>query len=228
MTTLHIHVDESGDFDFSPKGSQYYLFTTAWTYNPAPMAAALNALRFQLIKDGHFRPNVLEDLAGFHACDDPRPRREAVIGVLRNHLDWNFASIVVQKNRVNPAIYDPGDFYPKFLAMVIKFILRGRVRPRTNQVLIYTETLPMRTRAMKAAVNQTLKASCQRELNGKPFKIMHHVSESNYWLQVVDYCSWSVCRKWESHDTWAYDLLHPRIAATEITPMSRGDGTIYY
>ena len=228
MATLHVHLDESGNFVFSPKGSRFFIFTVAWTHDPAPMAIQLSNLKFRLIKDEHLRPNVIDDLSGFHACDDPRPRRELVLNVLKGHQDWNFASIVVEKNRVNKTIYTPADFYPKFLAMLINFVLRGRVRPWTDRVLIYTDTLPMKSRQEASAVNQTIKASCKRELNGKKFTVLHHESTSNYWLQVADYCSWSVCRKWEFADTEAYDLLRPRLAAPEIAPMNRGDGTIYY
>lgn len=112
--------------------------------------------------------------------------------------------------------------------MLIKFVLRGRVRPWTDQVLIYTDTLPMKSRQEALVVNQTIKGSCQTELNGKKFTVLHHESASNYWLQVADYCSWSICRKWEFGDTEAYDLLRSKLAATEIAPMSRGDGTTYY
>lgn len=228
MATLHIYLDESGNFTFTTRGSRFYIFTVAWTYNPAPLANDLSVLRYQLIKDGHFRPGVITDLSGFHACDDPRPRRDAVISALCKHADWNFASIVIEKNRVNPTLYEPKDFYPKFLSYVINFVLRGRVRPWTESILIYTDTLPMSSKAEAAAVNLTLKSSCLRELQGKTFRIMHHATESNCWLQVADYCSWSICRKWEFNDTTAYDRLYPRLAAPEIAPMSRGDGTIYY
>jgi hypothetical protein len=228
MATLHVHLDESGNFVFSPKGSRFYIFTVVWTHNPEPLATQLSKLKLQLIKEEHFRPNVIDDLAGFHACDDPKPRRELVLKLLRSHTDWNFASIVVEKNRVNDTICEPKNFYPKFLTMLIKFVLRGRLRPTTDRVLIYTDTLPMKSRQEAMAVNQTIKASCQKELKGKKFTILHHESVSNYWLQVADYCSWSICRKWEFADTEAYDLLLPRLAASEIDPMSRGDGTIYY
>jgi Protein of unknown function (DUF3800) len=228
MATLHIHLDESGNFAFSPKGTRFFIFTAVWTYNPAPLAAQLASLRFQLIKDGHLRPSALDDLAGFHACQDPRPRRETFVNAVRSHLDWNFASIVVEKNRVNAAIQVPEKFYSKFLTMVLNFVLRGRIRPSTNRVLIYTDTLPMRSRRESTAVNTTVKASCQKELRGKKFTILHHPSESNYWLQIADYCSWSICRKWEFNDCETYELLKDRLAAPEIAPMSRGDGTVYY
>lgn len=81
-------------------------------------------------------------MSAFHACEDPQPRRDLVIGALLNYRTWNFASIVVDKPRVNPTLYDPMMFYPKFAAMMLRFVFRGRVRPGTSQILVYTDTLP--------------------------------------------------------------------------------------
>lgn len=221
MPTLHIHLDESGNFVFTPKGTKYYIFTAAWTYDPAPLAEQLRALRYSLIKDGHG-----EKLSGFHACDDPNPRRERVVSALRSHSGWNFASIVIEKRRVNPNLYKPEDFYPKFLSYVLNFVLRGRVKPNTSQVLIYTDTLPF-TSSQAKVVETTIKSSCRKELK-VPFQVLHHGSDGNYWIQIADYCSWSVCRKWEHSDTRFYDQIRGRLAVAEIDPMSRGDGTEYY
>lgn len=221
-----VHVDESGDFNFSPTGTRYYVFTTAWTYNPAPLASDLTALRFALVKAGHFQHG--QDLGCFHASEDPAPRRDAVIGILLNHAGWNFASIVVDKPRVNPVLYDPFTFYPKFLSMVLRFVFKGRLRRGTSQVLVYTDTLPF-SKKQSLAVEVAIKGSCQADLPvGMPFKVCHHRRESNAWIQVADYCCWSVCRKWENGNPDAYSRMRVRLAATEIDPMSRGDGTTYY
>jgi hypothetical protein len=45
--------DESGNLTFKPTGSKYYVFTAAWTYDPAPLANDLTGLRFALLKQGH-------------------------------------------------------------------------------------------------------------------------------------------------------------------------------
>jgi hypothetical protein len=223
LPTLHIHTDESGNFDFSQRGSRYYVFTAAWTYHPAALAASLTQLRFKQIKDGHG-----ETLSSFHACEDSPWLRDRVISILLGHTPWSFAAMVVEKAKVNPASYDPQDFYPRFMSMVIRFILKGRVRPGTSQILIYTDTLPMAQKKQAKAVQIAIKASCQREQPNIPFHILNHRRESNAWLQVADYCCWSVCRKWEHRNTDAYDRLKARLAATEIDPTSRGDGTRYY
>ena len=221
MRTIHIHLDESGNLDFSPTGSRYYIFAVAWTYDPAPLAADLLALRFNLIKQGH-------DLnhGGFHAVYDPQPRRDIVLTRLTNHASWNFASIVIEKRRVNPVLYMPSDFYPKFASMVLRFVLRGRIKAGTALAVIYTDTLPFPKKQAKA-VEVTIKSSCRSSLH-VPFHICNHRLESNCWLQVADYCSWAVCRKWEHGDTAAYNRLVPRLAATELDVMAGGDGTIYY
>lgn len=223
MPTLHIHLDESGDLNFSPAGSRYYVFATVWTYEPAPLANELNTHRFSLIKQGHG-----DRLSGFHAKDDAAPKRATVIPILRRHTNWNFASIVVDKRRVNPSIRDCEKFYPKFSSMVLRFVFRGRIKPNTSQVLIYTDTLPFSGKQARAAEN-AIKSACRSDLpNGIPFHVLHHRRESNAWIQVADYCCWSICRKWEHGDTTAYTLLQGRLAATEIDPTALGDGTIYY
>lgn len=223
MPTLHVHLDESGDLNFSPAGSRYYIFSCAWTYDPAPLANELNTLRFSMVKNGHG-----ERLGGFHAREDAEPKRQQVLQVLAKYTNWSFASIVIEKRFVNPSLYEPETFYPKFSTMVLRFVFRGRVKPNTGAVLIYTDTLPFTGKRAKAA-EVAIKSACRCDLRaGLPFHVLHHRHESNAWIQVADYCCWAVCRKWEHGDTTAYDRLRARLAATEIAPMARGDGTIYY
>lgn len=223
MSTLHVHLDESGDLNFSLAGSRYYIFACAWTYDPAPLANELNTLRFSLIKEGHG-----ERLSAFHAKDDAHPKRQRVIPILVKHQNWNFASIVVNKRRVNPSLYSPEDFYPKFSAMPLRFVFKGRMVPRTSKVLIYTDTLPFVGKQARVA-EVAIKKACREDLpNGLPFHILHHRRESNAWIQVADYCCWAICRKWEQNKLDVYNQLKGRLAASEIDPTSRGDGVTYY
>lgn len=224
LPTLHVHLDESGDYSFTPRGSRYYVLAVTWTYTPTPLAADLSALRFQLIKAGY--PRDGRDLVAFHARNDPAPRRDAVIGVLLNHSGWNFAAIVIDKPRVNPVLCEPEVFYPKFAASVLKFVFRGRMRLGTTQVLVYTDTLPM-TGKRAAAVEGMIKTTCANELI-VPFQSSHHSDASNMWIQATDYCAWAIGKKWESGDVTDYNKLRPRLAAPELAPMALGDGTTYY
>ena len=75
MSTLHIHLDESGDFRFTPKGSKYYVFAAVWTFQPRELATSVTNLRFSLLKQGH-------NLPCFHAAPDQQRNRDAMVMVI--------------------------------------------------------------------------------------------------------------------------------------------------
>jgi hypothetical protein len=107
----------------------------------------------------------------------------------------------------------------------LKFILR-RLLPGTATVLIFTDTLPVKQH--RDAAEKAIKLTCRAELTSKiNFEIYHHPSASNPWIQVADYCSWAVFRKWEHKDTRTYDQLRHRLEAAELDALWRGT-TLYY
>ncbi|MGH7563567.1 MAG: hypothetical protein ACREK5_03990 [Gemmatimonadota bacterium] len=96
-----MHLDAAGNFTFSPKGSRYYIFAAAWTYDPESLAHELTRLRFRLLKKG-------KDLQGFHAAPDKQRIRdlepkERMIA----DGNWRFAGLLVEKPKVNPSVREP-------------------------------------------------------------------------------------------------------------------------
>jgi hypothetical protein len=222
MATLHVHIDESGNWSFTPKGSKFYVFAVAWTYDPQPLAQALTALRFQMVRDG-------VNIDCFHAAEDRQATRDAVVGTALAHGNWNFASVVLDKRKINPVLREPHRFYPKFAGALLKFVLRGHLRHGTDRVLVFADTIPMPSNAKREGVVKAIKTTCAATLpNGTTHHVFSHRSTSNKWLQVVDYCCWGVARKWELGDDRTYKQLQPRLAATELDVTARGDGTTYY
>jgi hypothetical protein len=219
LPTLHIHLDEAGTLDFSVRSERFYIFTAVWTYDPAPVARALQDLRVKLLKQGH-------DLAEFHATNDQPRNRMAVYSVIKNHTDWHFASVVVEKNKVFPPLYPVNRFYPRFASMPIRFILRGRMRADTSHVLIYTDEMPVRRG--RRALEKAVKRECATDLQGGPsWHIYHHPSHSNVWIQVADYACWAVQRKWEQADHRYLAEIQPRLAAPELDVLKGGEQTFY-
>lgn len=223
MPTLHVHLDESGDWTFNPKGSKYFVLTVAWTYDPQPLASALTSLRFGLVAQG-------DNIESFHASPDRQSVRNAVVLTLLAHPDWQFAAVVLEKCKINPSLYPPERFYPQFAGTLLKFLFRGGAfRANTTRVLVYADTIPMDTNRKREGVLKAIKTTCASEL---PKHITHHVfshcRESNKWLQVVDYCCWAVAKKWERGNLLTYNQLQPRLRAREFDLTSRGDGTKYY
>lgn len=218
MPTVHIHLDESGDLSFTPKGKRFYIFAAAWTFDPAPLAHSLLSLRLNLLKDGH-------DLPGFHATTDKQENRNAVTTLLSNFQNWWWVAVVIEKAKVNPAIRDPHHFYPQFAAMPLRFILKGRLRD-ASRVMIYTDRLPVQNHI--ESVKKAIKSSCRSALPEKvSFCSYHHPSTSNKWLQVADYCAWATARKWENKDARTYDVLKHRLLISELDVLRTGL-TYYY
>ena len=218
VPTLHVHLDESGDFNFSPRGTKYYAFAAAWTYEPAPLSMALNALRFSLLKQGH-------SIQAFHAAEDKQANRDAVVHVLTGHDNWRFVAVVIEKAKVNASIRDPYIFYPKFASMILKYIFR-RLESDTHTVLIFTDELPVQKyrNSAEKAIKKAARACLPPHVR---FETYHHRRESNAWIQVADYCTWAIFRKWEGGDPRTYDLLRPRLAIRELDVLARGTTTYY-
>jgi hypothetical protein len=218
LPTLHIHLDESGDFSFTPKGKRYYVFAAAWTFDPGPLAQSLLSLRLDLLKQGH-------DLPCFHATSDKQENRNAVTQTLARFENWWWVATVIEKAKVNPEIRDPHEFYPKFAQMPLRFILKGRLRDATR-VMIFTDRLPLTSQRQQA--EKAIKLACRSALpSGISFCSYHHTSASNKWLQVADYCAWAIARKWESNDSRTYDILRSRLALPELDVLQSG-ATLYY
>jgi hypothetical protein len=43
--------------------------------------------------------------------------------------------------------------------------------------------------------------------SGVTYSVLHHDSKSNFGLQIADYLTWAVYRKWDRNDSRSYDLI---------------------
>lgn len=230
MSTLHVHVDESGDLDFSRKGSRFLVFAAMWTYNPLPLAWNLQNLRFLLLKSSSLQEYAqyrFEKLERFHCCDDNYEVRKVVIDAMLKAPDWKFAAIVVEKNKVAPTYREHlGSLYARFASMPLRLLFRGPVKEQAKKVLVYTDRFP--SQCKRDLTEKAIKKSCSSELpHDLPFAVFHHASSSNAWLQAVDYCAHAIARKWEHQDRRFYDRLRSRLAKDEMNVLSGGTQTYY-
>lgn len=219
VPTLHVAVDEAGDFRFDKHGSKYLILTAAYTYDPEPLASSLTALRFSLLKCGH-------DLPAFHCCDDKQVNRDAVVQRMVAATGWAFAAVVVPKNQAHPSIRPPETLYPMFAKTLIRFILRHRLRTGTSQVVVCMDRLLKGKH--REALTKTIKQVCAAENSSLQPWIYAHPKESNKWIQVADYCCWAIMKKWERGDERTYSTLRPKLTAYELNVFRYGSGQTYY
>jgi hypothetical protein len=91
MATLNIFIDESGSFDFTPKGSRYFILTALATVDCSTMLPEFFALKHEL------------GCEEFHATEDTQATRDRMYDLLERHCSHNcftLDSIIAQKNKV--------------------------------------------------------------------------------------------------------------------------------
>jgi hypothetical protein len=68
---LFVFIDESGNFDFSEKGTRHFVMAGVAALAPLDSAAEMQALRYQLLAEG-------VDASSFHAAEDRQYIRDRV------------------------------------------------------------------------------------------------------------------------------------------------------
>lgn len=203
MTDFHIFADEAGNFDFSRKGraSKYFIVCTV-TMQSCDVAHDLLNLRRQLIWDkkpvGHY----------FHATEDKQEVRDAVFSVLNAHKFYVHAQIM-EKSKAQPQLRTSDDrFYQHGWLYLLRFGTSKVIWP-SAKLLITTATIgPKRiqqafTRAVNDVANQTLKNAT--------WTTCFCPAAVDPCLQVADYCTWAIQRKWEHGDARSHNLIKNRI-----------------
>src|SRR6266567_5675671 len=111
MKTLYIFVDESGNFDFSPSGTKYFMLTLLSTIEPSRIGTYLMKLRYLLL------PNYacgarMEERGYFHASEDEQKVRNHIFEGLVKQTRVRIDAVIAQKNKANPMFHQqPTELY---------------------------------------------------------------------------------------------------------------------
>ena len=164
----------------------------------------------------------------FHATEDSLMTRSMVFDRLtEHHADFRVYSVIVQKNKANPSIRDPKDFFSLVFKRLISEVIKSeKVTETREHLLIMTDRIPVQRK--RSAVIAALKASVKNELagSGTSYSVRQMDSKSDYGLQAADYASWAVYRKWTNGDTEAYEKIN-RSVRREVDYFYHGR-TFYY
>ena len=218
----YIFLDESGDLGFNPKGSKFYILTSIRTQRPFRWRDALDKYKYDLIEFGLNNEH-------FHCAEDNSHVRSRVFDIIVDHLVSTKAiqidSLIVEKNKTHPTLQEERRFYTTMLYSLLQYVLTREGWANSEEVFIITDKLPIYRK--RKAIEKGIKTSLPRLLSrGVKARILHHDSRSHYGLQVADYCSWAINRKWLTGKTGYYDCITP-VLHSEYDIFERGQ-TIYY
>ncbi|HEY4497392.1 MAG TPA: DUF3800 domain-containing protein [Candidatus Paceibacterota bacterium] len=240
--TLYLFIDESGNFDFSPKGTKYWVLTSVSTFSPKVNYASVMDLKYHFLNNGI-------DVAFFHASEDAANRRGVLARTFHtisqmNGLDVD--AVVVQKNKVNPALYEEikayqkgkglkfirtpveDQFYRKICRTLLQYVFR-RHHDKIERVIIVLGKVF--TNKQREFIKVELRDYLAEKFPLLPFSIYFHPVEADFNSQIADYCGWAVFVNNERNtmrdfERQCYDLLKPKLKS-EFRIFDIG-GTTYY
>ena len=215
---LYIFLDESGNLDFSQNGTRFFQIAGVIQERPFESYKLLNELRYDLIEEGH-------DLEKFHATEDLQEIRNRVFAIIQQFLhSMSIDALIVEKRKTHPNLQQEAVFYPELLGYFLRHALRATHLEPYKEVLLLTAKLKSGRKSKE--FERTVKTTLSRVLPGNVrWRVLHHPSHCNFDLQIADYCSWAIFRKWNNGDSRSYDLIRPAIRR-ETDMFARG--TKYY
>lgn len=179
--TLFVFVDESGNLDFSPNGTAYYVLAAVATTDPLFSASELQKLKYEYLKNGDM------DIEFFHASEDRQFVRDRVISTIKGLQDKIHVHYIhAQKNKTNPALQNPAAFYAKLGSVLSKFIIQYKSEGFSKVIIIFDKCL--RGKEQKAFLKEVKPELKQL---GKPYQIYFHRTLSDFNGQIADYFAWS-------------------------------------
>jgi hypothetical protein len=203
MTRRFIFADEAGDFTFA-KGnniSRYFIVCTV-TMDSCDAAHDLLELRremaWQKITIGDF----------FHATTDAQKIRDAVFESIKKR-DFRVQATIMEKAKAQPHIratkhrfYQFGWLY-HFRHSLAKYVADD------DEILITAASIG--TKKGQAVFTNAVNDVVQQHLPRDQWATCFCPASHDPCLQVADYCTWAIQRKWERNDSRSYDLIKDRI-----------------
>ena len=202
----YLFLDESGNLDFSNRGTRYFVLTSVSMERPFRAYSALDAYKYDCLEYG------LEN-EHFHCAEDNKHVRGRVFDIIGGHLDAvSVDSLIVEKRKTNPALTGDGRFYPEILGYLLKHVLSRQSNTEAEEVIVITDTIPLQKR--RRAIQKAVKLTLARVLPQRhKYRILHHDSRSHYGLQIADYCCWAVFRKYEKGEMAYFDQIRPAVCS---------------
>lgn len=185
---LYFYIDESGNLDFSNKGTEWFIVTGVVMRRPFDAATSLLTFKYDCIEEGI-------EIEAFHASKDVNTVKTGVYTRISEHGSRCKAySAKVHKPSLPEEVKDPAKVYSIAFDWLVYEAFKDVDLDQIAKVIVVTDTLPKDATCKQ--VEKPLKTFMKRHFQdaGVPYVLLHRKSESDPNLQVADYMSWAVYR----------------------------------
>lgn len=206
--TLWLFLDESGNFDFTEKGTSYFIMTCLVAQRPFSACHDLMEAKYDFFEKGI-------TMKKFHATEDTDIVRQSVYGIIRNHLEsFSAYSIYVDKGMLDESSKDAGVLYGDVFKWITEEVLSKEVTSSTKKIVMVTDDIPKEADRKKIAKPlKRLLSEFARE-SGISTYLEHYPSESDFNLQIADYLCWAFMRSEAKGMSWPFSKVESAFAET--------------
>ena len=213
---LYIFLDEAGNLDFSRNGSRYFVLGGITKERPFHAYKELTEFKYDQVERG-------TALEYFHASENAQAVRNGMFDIIEKNLAGVAVdAVIVEKQKVEAVLREEEQFFPKVLGTLLREILKHYPLAEFAEVIVFTDSLPVSRKrgAVEKGVKMTLAAMLPPAV---PYRVLHHASKSNMDLQIADYCTWAIYRKWNGQDTRSFRRVQAAVR-TEWDVLQAGTG----
>lgn len=204
MPRLHVFADEAGTFDFrrGPNISNHFILCTV----VMPSCDAANDL-LALRREMGWNNAPLGDY--FHAAVDAQVVRDAVFDLIRQY-DFTIQATVMEKCKAMPSIRpDEARFYKHGWFNHFKW---GMPAALANASEVHVTAASVGTKRKQMDFTDAIRDVLKQTEGKRRVRFNVWPCGTDPCLQLADYCTWAIQRKWELGDSRSYDLIKDRIS----------------
>lgn len=144
----------------------------------------------------------------FHCSEDKQEVRNEVFGLLET-LPITVQATIMEKSKAQSHIRSSEErFYQHGWLYHLQYSSKRFLSPKdTIQVTAAT----IGKKAKRISFEDAVRDVCRQIIPRKRFRTAFWPSQTDPCLQIADYCTWAIQRKWERDDARSYDLIAKKI-----------------
>lgn len=205
LSRAYVFADESGNFDFrrANGASRYFVLgTVTMSHSDTAVGNKLLELRRELAWNGVGLDSV------FHATEDSQLVRDKVFEVIAE-CDLRADFTIFEKSKLNPSLHDQAKFYKFAWHYHFKHVC-PRITHVGDDLLVVASSLGAKKK--RSTFRRSIEEVVENVTPTRRWQVAFWGCESDPCLQVADYCTWAVQRKYESLDDRSYILIKDKVA----------------
>ena len=204
----YIFLDESGDLGFKKTSSRWFIFTLAITNDQRALERVAKKVWRSLIKKH-------KHIGELHAFREKKLTIRKVLRLVAELPDIQILTIVLNKEKVYVDLQNQKNYLYNYAANILLNRVHTKDIVRVGDPIELFIDRKDTKKWLRDNFTNYLTDSMKKRRGGK-FSVELHSSQDNKSLQVIDFISWAIFRKYERSDYEYYNIIKSKIVEESV------------